>query len=72
MPAHGRRRPAVVVAVRDWLPSEGADVPSAKTLFSPEPRISPPETTQDSQRITRHVVVIGGRAETAEEPPGCE
>lgn len=73
------RRTAVVVAVRDWLPAEGAYVcfsarpdPPQRRSFFPDPRISPPERTQVSQRITRHVVVIGGRSETAEEPPGCK
>lgn len=70
---------AVVVAVQDWLHAEGADVcfsacpdpPQRRSIF-PDPRISPPERTQGSQRITRHVIVIGGRSETAEEPPGCK
>lgn len=76
------RRPAVVVAVRDWLPAEGggrarpcASTPSAKTLFFFFFYLQTPaylQTEPRSVRISRHVVDVGGRSEAAEEPPGCE
>lgn len=75
-----RRQTGVVVAVRDWLSAVGVGVcalqcasgASAHTLFLRPQRFSS-RRNQDSQWIiTRHVVDVGGRSETAEEPPGCK
>lgn len=49
-----------------------ASGPSAQTLFLRPQHLSF-RRNQDSQWIiTHHVVDVGGRSETAEEPPGCK
>lgn len=49
-----------------------ASGPSAQTLFLRPQDFSFRRNQHSQWIITRHVVDVGGRSETAEEPPGCK